>query len=98
MDLILGLGLFACIMGIAWLLARPHYAFLVRIDDGKTRVTAGKVTTAFLDQVQQTCSELGVAHGWIGGHRRGRHTRLAFSRGIPPQVQQRLRNLWCMHR
>jgi hypothetical protein len=95
-DVILGLGLFAAIMGIAWALVRPSYAFVVQIKGGKVQVIAGKVTTAFLQQVEQTCREFGVSRGWVGGIMRGRKTRLAFARSIPLHVQQRLRNLWCL--
>lgn len=94
MDVVLGLGLFVAIMGIAWALVRQQFSFLVRIGGGRAKLATGKVTTAFLHQLEQACAEFGVSRGWIGGIARGRQTRLVFSSKIPPHVRQRLRNLW----
>jgi hypothetical protein len=90
------LVLFALVAGLLWLALQPRYVFVVRIETGGPRVTKGKVTAAFLDEIAQTCIELGVYSGWVAGVRRGRHIRLAFSRHIPPACRQRLRNLWAL--
>ncbi len=80
-----------------WAALRPRYAFEVRIENGVPRVTRGKVTAAYLQEVAQACSEARVAHGWVGGQQRGRQVTVACSRNIPPAVRQRLRNLWALH-
>jgi len=77
-----------------WYAERLRYAFLLSIHSGKVFVRQGKVTAAFLDQVRQLCSEHGISRGWIGGVRERRRIRLVFSRSLPPDCQQRVRNLW----
>lgn len=94
MELIPKLVVIALVIGALWVALQPRYVFLVRLKDGVPRVSKGKVTPAFLQQLGQACAELGVSRGWVGGVQRGRRVALAFSRSIPPPCQQRLRNLW----
>lgn len=74
---------------------QPRYLFVIRIAGESVRVTRGKATPAFLNQTASACAEFKVLHGWIGGVKRGKRVSLVFSRSIPWQCQQRLRNLWC---
>lgn len=80
--------------GLLWFAFQPRYVFVVRIDKGVPRVAKGKVTMAFVHEVEQVCAEAQLATGWLGGVRRGHGIALAFSRSIPRACQQRLRNLW----
>lgn len=79
-----------------WWAMQPRYAFLICIAGGVPRVTRGKVTSAFLQQVGEVCAEEGLSRGWVGGVPRGRQMALVFSRSIPPPCRQRLRNLWAL--
>jgi hypothetical protein len=89
---------FAIVAGALWWALQPRYAFVVHLDGGVPRVTKGRVTAAFLKEVGLACGEAGVARGWVGGVQRGRRLALRFSRSIPPQCRQRLRNVWALHR
>jgi hypothetical protein len=70
--------------------------FEIRVRDGRPRVAHGRVTPAFLLEVQGVCDDLGVADGVIYGQRRDRAIHLVFA-GLPAACQQRLRNLWGIH-
>src|SRR5687767_12364480 len=83
--------------GVLYLACRPRYVFLVRVVNGETRVSTGKVTSAFLTQLAETCGRTGVQRGWVGGVLRGKRVALRFSRSIPTDCRQRLRNLWALH-
>ena len=77
-----------------WQMCRPRPAFEIRLKNGVARRTRGKVTAAFLGDVQETCRTLGVTSGAIRGKPLGGRIVLEFSGPIPPICQQRLRNLW----
>jgi hypothetical protein len=94
MDLITKLTLVAlAVLGLWWLL-QPRYAFLIQIAGGEARITRGKVTPAFRQQIVEACGQYGIASGWVGGTLRGKRITLAFSRNIPAGCQQRIRNAW----
>jgi hypothetical protein len=86
--------LVALAIWVIWLMLRPRYAFEIRIEDGHTSLRKGKVTRAYLRQVEVACQENGLVRGWIGGKWRGRRISLRFSRDFPAGLQQRLRNEW----
>ena len=88
-------GLVVAALCLAW---QPRYLFKVRIDGGSALLAKGKLTAAFLEEIGHVCAEAKIRRGWFGGFRRGRQVVLAFSRSIPPPLQQRLRNLWVLHR
>lgn len=79
---------------IIWNLLRPQFLFIIRIEAGVLRVTKGKLTVAFLDEIADACRQANVADGWIGGVQVGRRESLRFSKSIPPGLRQRLRNIW----
>ena len=83
---------------VVWYLVRPRYAFVVRIRGGVPRLVKGKATVAFLQALGQVCADSAISDGWVRGVGRGQDISLVFSRHIPPPVQQRLRNLWSIHR
>jgi hypothetical protein len=85
-------------LAVAWMALQPRYVFLVRVEQGRPRLARGRVTPQFLHLVGETCASFDVARGWVGGSPRGKQIALHFSRGIPPQCRQRLRNLWAIHR
>src|SRR5262249_24073045 len=97
MDLAYKLIVVALAGAAIWWALQQRYVFVVRIDGGKPRVSRGKVTAAFLQDVAQVCAEGGIAGGWIGGVPPGRTITLTFSGNIPAPFQQRLRNLWSLH-
>lgn len=75
---------------------RPRRVFSVRIENGVTR-TQGGVPREFLREIQSACTEAGVARGKVEGLRWGKHVVLSFSRSIPSDCRQRIRNLWQVH-
>ncbi|OAI38641.1 hypothetical protein AYO40_06480 [Planctomycetaceae bacterium SCGC AG-212-D15] len=85
-------------IGLIYYALQPRYVFVVQIDGGVLRVTKGKVTSAFLQVIEEACARNGVRRGWVGGVSRGREIGLVFSRSIPPACRQQLRNLWVMER
>jgi hypothetical protein len=95
-DLLPNLVIVALVLAGLWYAFQPRYAFFVRIEAGRARVTAGKVTPAFLQRVAEACARNGVARGWVGGVQRRRRVSLVFSRTIPESCRQQLRNEWCL--
>src|SRR4051794_24165884 len=81
----------------AWLILKPRYQFVIRVARGEPRVTRGRVTASFVQDVAEVCREFGIASGWVGGVARGKRVSLVFSWGMPPACRQRLRNLWVTH-
>jgi hypothetical protein len=94
MDLWFRLILLAIVLFAVALIFWPKYEFRVRIEGGAARLTEGRVTAAFLQQIVETCAREDIDQGWVAGIRRGKNVTLAFSRTIPPHVRQRLRNQW----
>jgi hypothetical protein len=89
--------LVALVVAVLWFILQPRYTFLVRIDPNGARIARGKVSTTFVQQVQQACADVGVVHGWVGGVRGRQRVSLAFSRSIPAGCRQRIRNAWVTH-
>lgn len=86
------------VIGGLWYAARPKCVFLLSLEGGRLRLIRGKVLPAFLEEAGSILAEAGVTGGEIRGHVRGRSVALSFSPSIPPDVQQRLRNVWLLHR
>jgi hypothetical protein len=84
-------------LALIWYLLQPRYQFVVRIRDGQARVTRGKVTEAFLEDIRDACRDVQLRAGWVGGIRRGKRIVLAFNRRMPLPLRQRLRNAWMIH-
>ncbi|MDB5312485.1 MAG: hypothetical protein JWO38_6687 [Gemmataceae bacterium] len=82
------------LLAALWVADGRNYVFWIRVTDGRPVVRRGVITAAFLEHVGEVCREYGVRSGWVGGVRRGRRTRLVFSRSLPPGCRQRLRNVW----
>src|SRR5438128_369465 len=79
---------------LLWVIFRPKYDAMIRIHRGESQLTKGKLTASHLKVVAEICSEHGVQYGWIGTQRRGRRAALRFSKTIPEDCRQQLRNLW----
>jgi hypothetical protein len=92
------LVLVAVILLVAWLLLGPSYAFVIRIEDGVARAARGRVPAAFLWELNTTCQREQIREGMIRGVRFRHGVVLRFSRSIPPDRRQGIRNLWAMHR
>jgi len=89
------LAVVLAIMGvIAHNALMPRFHFLVRIHGDAIEIVKGKVGADFLAAVSEVCREQGITSGWIGGVKRGKSVALRFSNNIPPNCQQRLRNIW----
>jgi hypothetical protein len=98
MEIVAQFLVVAIIGVVIWLALQPRYVFLIRIRDGVPAVEKGTVSAVFLSKLGEACAEFDVVHGWVGGLGRGRDVALDFSTNVPPLCQQRLRNLWLIHR
>jgi hypothetical protein len=98
MDVVFNIALVGLVIGAFFLALQPRYLFVVRIQGDVAWLAKGKLTRAFLEEIDLVCRETPMARVWIGGVRRGGRVVLVFSRGIPSPCKQRLRNLWMMHR
>lgn len=97
-EIAVQLVLFAVVLAIVAVILQaalaPRFEFLVMIHGDSLKVTKGKVTADFLDNIREVCGELHITSGWVGGVKRGKNIALKFSRHFPTAGQQRLRNLW----
>ena len=94
METLRNLAILGIVAAFLWLALRPRYAFVIRINDGVPRVVKGSAPQAFLDDLTTVCRVEGLTRGRATGVLRGGSIVLAFSRDIPPPVQQQLRNAW----
>jgi hypothetical protein len=68
----------------------PHASTLIRVSDGKVRISRGEMRPHAKVQVAEVLSEAGVSRCFIAltpGN------RVRFSRGVPSAIHQRLRNI-----
>lgn len=89
----LKIGLLTVVTFIVVALLRRRFSFRIQIENGRLLVTHGVLPARLRDEMQTALTDAGVTTGWIGGRRRGRLTLLDFSTNVPPDVQQRLRNV-----
>ncbi len=94
MNLLGSILVLAVTIAVLRLVFSPPVEFMIRILRESPRVTKGKVTRDFLQQLAAICRERGIERGWVGGARRGRRLALRFSRNIPRDCRQQIRNLW----
>jgi hypothetical protein len=95
-DLLPKLIFLAVAAAVVWFVLRPDYAFIVVIENGAARTARGKVTEAFLREIQTICADCRLPRGTIKGVRQGKRVRLTFSAHIPRQYRQRFRNAWML--
>jgi hypothetical protein len=77
-----------------WAACHPQPVFVIRVEDGVARLVRGKVTQAFLQQIDETCDRHQVRHAVVRGVANGSRIALAFSGDIPAPCRQQLRNIW----
>lgn len=87
-------GWTAAATGVLCLYWRFSIVFLVVIQDGVAKVHTGKVAGPFLEQVGECCRDAGIAYAEVWGRGGAGFVRLGFSGSVPPNVQQRIRNIW----
>ena len=97
MDFLLPLGAVAIIVGIFWYAFQyAQAAFIVRVRAGSAKVVKGKLTAAFIQELEDVCRQNQIKYVTLRGVRRGRRVALVFSPSIPMSCQQQLRNVWAM--
>ena len=67
------------------------------IHEGVAEVTRGKVTDRFARECARELKEEGVLKGEIRGVKKEGYVGLEFSKSIPEEMHQRLRNIWSTH-
>jgi hypothetical protein len=68
--------------------------FVIRLVAGEAEVSKGRVPAAFLAELRELVAREKLVSGVVRGQRQETYVRLVFSREIPPEMHQRLRNLW----
>jgi len=68
----------------------PHATTLIRIQDGAVNVRRGRVQAHAREHIADILRDVGISNGFIAITP---ENWVAFSRGIPPAVHQRLRNV-----
>ena len=96
LDSLWKLAAFLIIGWVVWKMLQPRCAFVLKVVEGVPTAVHGTVTPAFLQQVQQVCSQHGVQSGIVRGLVYGRRISLTFSKQFPPEGQQQLRNWWAV--
>ena len=96
MELAFQIVFLGLLVGALWLALQPRYVFVVKVRGGAGRVCRGKVTAAFVQQVEEAFRRNGVRDGWVGGVRQRGRVSLLFSRNLPPACRQQLRNEWAL--
>ena len=88
------LGGIAVALWFCWYCTRPRYAFTVQVEQGRPALVHGNLKPGFLAEVADICARNPHARGRIYGRRRGKRVRLEFSRELPGELHQPLRNAW----
>jgi hypothetical protein len=95
------LAIGAIVVGVAVLALGAAQArgrvFTIRVRNGFPVVARGKVSQAFVAELAGTPREKGIRSGSIFGVRKRGSLSLEFSRSIPRDARQSLRNVWAMH-
>lgn len=95
-EFLVKLAIIGFFIWAAWTLSQPRCLFTVRIVGGEPTASTGVVTQAFLGHVRELCREYSVERGSIRGLVRGPRISLSFSREIPTEARQALRNWWAI--
>ena len=89
-QIFIGLAILAVLLVWLGVLPPPHAVTLIRIRNGVPTVKKGQVRSDALEHVSQILQEAGVAGGFIAMMS---DNKLVFSRKVPPEIHQRLRNV-----
>jgi hypothetical protein len=95
-ELLVKLAILGFFGWAVWAVSQPRCLFTVRIVGGEPIAAKGVVTPAFIGHVRDLCREYSLEHGSIRGLARGPRISLAFSREIPTEARQALRNWWAI--
>lgn len=92
MLLLILIGLVALAVLLVWFRFLPplHAVALIRIRNGVPVVKKGEVRSDALEHVSQVLRDAGVTGGFIAVMS---DNKMEFSRTVPPQIHQRLRNV-----
>lgn len=78
---------------IVW---RKSIVFLIGFREQTAKLQAGRASSQLVDEIEQCLKEAGVQEAEIWGRKMAGRVRLGFSRSIPENIRQRLRNLWVL--
>ena len=81
---------------LLWLLL-PKPAFVIEIREGEIKVKKGKVPAGFVEDLEKITLSERLPDSKIRGVTRHGAVSLKFSRRVPQQHHQRLRNIWSFH-
>jgi Protein of unknown function (DUF3634) len=71
--------------------------WVVRLKAGVPVLVKGKIAQTVMAELAEVLQRHGVRRGAIYGVKRGGTVTLGFSRTIPANCRQALRNVWSMH-
>jgi hypothetical protein len=80
-----------------WTAAKPRPLFEIELLDGTLQVKVGKATPAFLQTIEEIAEANDITEATISGYANGTRIRLGFSREVPDDCRQQLRNWWAEH-
>lgn len=72
--------------------------FVIRLEQGGARLTKGQVPLAWVDDCAVVAADFAILHGYVEGVLGWNGLALRFSPSVPVPSQQRLRNLFAVHR
>jgi Protein of unknown function (DUF3634) len=90
LQILIGLLIVAVLLVWLGFVPPPHAVTLIRVRNGVATVKKGHVRSDALEAVSQILREAGVAGGFIAVMG---DNKLVFSRKVPPQIHQRVRNV-----
>ena len=82
---------------LAWQLPARNRVFVIHVRNGVPSTARGKVGQSFLADVADIVERQRIRRGSIFGLTRHGKINLGFSRTIPVNCRQSLRNIWSMH-
>src|SRR4051812_49214372 len=77
--------------------SRKSRVWVIRLKAGVPFLVKGKIPQAAVADLAEVLQRHGVRRGAIFGINRRGKVSLGFSRGIPANCRQALRNVWSMH-
>ncbi|MBO0697040.1 MAG: DUF3634 family protein [Zavarzinella sp.] len=92
-----GVGVAVAAAGYAAYQASQARVWVVRVRGGVPQLVKGKVSQTVVAELAEVLQRHGVRGGAIYGLRRRGTVTLGFSRAIPANCRQALRNVWSMH-
>ena len=75
-------------------LAADDSVFVIDLHNSRAELVKGNAPAGFASELTELVANAGIARGTIRGRRHQGHVRLLFSKDIPEETHQRIRNLW----